>query len=167
LEAWLADELQQTVDPTQVAAAAREQFADFPQTHADRVARSETTEAFNRGTLEALQRAGVAQVQAHDASDGSDLTTDETCLARNGRVYGLEEAMGVQRLHPRCTLFWTPLSTESLSVQRVDVISPEFAQHGEHVAYDSVHEVLYLDAAVDEQVEQAVLLMLGDQLAIV
>ena len=167
LQEWLGGELQQTVDPKQVAAAAREHFQDFAQTHADRVARSETTESFNRGTLEALERAGVAQVQAHDASDGEDKTTDAACLARNGNVYSLADAKNVKRLHPRCSLYWTPLSTENLSVKRVDAIPPEFASRGEHVAYDSTREILYLDAHADEQVETAVLLMLGDQLALV
>jgi SPP1 gp7 family putative phage head morphogenesis protein len=164
LQEWLADELQQTVDPKQVAAAAREHFADFPQTHADRVARTETTDAFNQGTAEACERAGVTQLQLHDASDGTDTKSDSACLARNGKIVSAAEAKNIHTLHPRCTIYMTPLSTENLSVQHVEEIPPELAAHGEHVAYDGVHEVLYLDSHVDEQVETAVMLMIGDQL---
>jgi hypothetical protein len=160
---WLGDELQKTVDPAAVADAAKEHFQDFPKTHADRATRTETRDAFNRGTLEALHRAGVAQVQAVDASDGTDATTDAECQARQGRVYSVEDAMDVDE-HQNGTLGWVPLSTERLSVERVPELPAHLAVDGLRVAYDEGTETLYLTDDLEDAHERALLLMLGDQL---
>lgn len=163
-QGWLEGQLQESIDPTAVAAAAREHFADFAQTHADRVARTEGVVAYNRGSLTALHLAGVAQVQAHDASDGTDHLTDKECQQRNGKIYSVEDAMNVQE-HPNGSLFWVPLTTEKLSVVRVDAIPAELNGHGESVAYDERTETLYLLSDVDEDQERVLLHILGDQIA--
>ena len=163
LSDWLKSELQKSSDPATVADAAKEHFHDFPTTHADRATRTEVRDAVNRGTLEALHRAGVAQVQAVDASNGTDLTTDAECQARQGRVYSVEDALDVDE-HPNGTLGWVPLATERLSVERVSELPEHLAADGRHVAYDEARETLYLTEEIDEQQEQGLLLILGDQL---
>lgn len=160
---WLAARLRETVDPSTVSEAAKDHFSDFPSTHADRVARTESAQAFNRGTLDALHLAGVAQVQAHDASDGSDHLTDAECQAMNGRVMSVEEAKEL-RDHPNGTRYFTPLSTERLSVERVSELPSHLAQDGLNVAYDEARETLYLTEQIDEDLERTVLLTLGSQL---
>jgi hypothetical protein len=161
---WLEDQLQQSVDPRAVAAAAKEHFADFPATHADRVARTEVRDAYNRGTLEALHLAGVEQVQAHDASDGSNELTDAECLARDGKIMGVQDAMSADE-HPNGTLWFSPLSTDHLRVERVDELPLHLDQNGAQVAYDSREEILYLLSDVDAEHERMYLLMLGDQIS--
>lgn len=165
LQTWLEAELQKTVDPASIAAAAEEHFEQFPDTHADRATRTEAVDAFNHGTLAALHLAGVAQVQAHDASDGTDLKTDAECIARNGRVYTIDEAMQ-EPTHPNDTLYWTPLATTALSVERVDELPEHLAGIGRNVAYDSRTETLFLTTAVLAEQEQAFMLMLGDELKV-
>lgn len=161
---WLASELQESVDPATVSSAAEEWCADFPMNHANRAARTEGSVNFNRGVLEALHSAGVAQVQAHDASDGTDLTTDEGCQSRNGAVYSVEDAMNLPT-HPNDTLYFSPLTTESLSVERVEKLPSHLAAEDQKVIYDPSSETLYLSDEFDEDQERALLLMLGDQLS--
>lgn len=163
---WLSDELQQSVNPDQVAKAAREQFDSFPASHADRAARTECTEAFNAGSLEAFDRAGVSQVQVHDASDGANELTDSICRERNGRVVSVQDAKQLYLAHPNCTLGFSPLTTEKLSVERVSRLPEHLAKEGKHVAYDEHAETLYLTEQIDCQQEQIVLLMLGEQLSL-
>src|ERR1035437_4092213 len=163
-QSWLEDQLQQSVDPSAVAAAAKDHFAGFAETHADRVARTEVRDAYNRGTLEALHLAGVEQVQAHDASDGSDELTDAECLARDGKIMGVQDAMSVDE-HPNGTLWFSPLSTDHLRVERVDELPLHLEQNGAQVAYDSREEILYLLTDVDAEHERMYLLMLGDQIS--
>jgi hypothetical protein len=165
LQDWLESNLQESVDPTATAAAAREHFADFPATHADRVARTEAAEAYNHGTLSALDLAGVQQVQIHDASDGTDQKTDAPCLSRDGRVVSVKEAKGIGLLHPNCTLYFTPLTTDNLHLERVAEFPAHLNAQGRPVVYDSKAEILYLDESVDEENERQFLKMLGSQLA--
>lgn len=163
-EGWLTSELEQSVDPKAISEAARTHFEDFPATHASRVAQTETRDAFNRGTLTALDLAGVTQVQAHDASNGADAKTDAACLARDAKVYSVQDAMNLDE-HPYGTLYFTPLSTERLSLERVDKLPTRLAREGLHVAYDPRSETLYLLNTVDEHRERAYMAMLGDQLS--
>lgn len=159
---WLIDELQSSVDPSVVAAAAKEHFAPLPDTHAARAGRTASAESFNRGVIEAATRAGISQLQIHDGTDH-----DSVCRERNGKVVSTEEARGVHLAHPNCVLSFRPLTTESLSVERVEALPAHLAADGKHVAYDEPTETLYLDGEIDELQEQAVLLMLGDQLSLV
>lgn len=161
---WLTSELQKSTDPDTVFSAAEEHFSEFPMNYADRATRTEARDAFNRGTLEALHRAGVAQVQATDASDGTDLTTDAECLARQGKVYSVEDAMNVDE-HPNGTLGWRPLTTEKLSVDRVEKLPSHLAAEDQKVVYDPSSETLYLTSEFDKDQERALLVMLGDQLS--
>lgn len=164
LHDWLENQLQKNSDPHVVADAAREHFADFPATHADRVTRTEARDAFNHGSLSALNLAGVTQVQAHDASDGEDAHTDAECLARDGRIFSIQDAMKINE-HPNGTLFFTPLSTDNLTLERVAELPEHLATHDRMVAYDPGSETLYLSDSVDEEHERLYLKMLGQQLS--
>lgn len=163
-QSWLESQLQTTVDARVTATAAREHFADFPTTHADRVARTETRDAYNRGTLEALHLAGVEQVQAHDASNGTDHMTDADCLARDGKIFNLQDALTVDE-HPNGTLYWMPLSTDHLRVERVAHLPEHLNLNGAQVGYDPGAEVLYLLADVDDEHERMYLKMLGERIS--
>lgn len=162
---WLENELQSSTDSHAVAAAAREHFSGFPATHSDRVALTEGSEALNRGTLEALRLAGVEQVQAHDASDGTDLKTDTPCLQRDGKIMPIQQALGETLQHPRCTLHFSAVQTSKFSTERVKEIPAEVAAEGAQVGYDAHKEILYLLEDVDPERERLYLNMLGDQLA--
>jgi hypothetical protein len=162
---WLENHLQESLDPAAAATAVREHFADFPATHADRVARTEAAEAYNHGTLSALDLAGVQQVQIHDASDGKDQKTDAPCLSRDGRVVSVKDAKGIGLLHPNCTLYFTALTTDNLQLERVAEFPAHLNAQGRPVVYDSKAEILYLAEDVDEENERQFLKMLGSQLA--
>lgn len=182
VQLWLEGQMQSSSDPHAAATAARAHFEDFPATHADRVVRTEARDAFNHGTLSALHLAGITQVQAHDASDGTDAKTDAECLARDGRVYNVQDAMNVNE-HPNGTLYFTPLSTDNLRMERVDKLPDNLA--GERVVrkeagsgrtlmaetatrsvgYDERTETLYVLSSVSEERARMYLKMLGHQLS--
>lgn len=161
---WLTTQLEQTIDPEAAAKSATDFFDVNPIPHADRVALTESVAAYNHGTLLALQLAGVDQVQAHDASDGTDLHTDAECLARDGKTFSVTDAMQIQD-HPRGTLFWTPLTTESLSLERVDSLPDHLQSEGMMAAYDPDRETLYVLSLATDQQERTYLKALGVQLS--
>jgi hypothetical protein len=149
---FLTDQLQRDTDPESVAEAAGERFSSTPRTHADRVVLAETLPAYNLGALTALRDAGVAQVQASDASGGRDQLTDSKCKEMNGVVMTVEQALvASQDEHPAGTLFWTPLSTDDLQVLVVSAL-PGSIDSTLLAHYDADHERLYvLEAATDDQ----------------
>jgi len=58
----------------------------------------------------------------------------------------------------------SPLATEKFNVQRAPELPSHLAMPGKHIAYDEAKETLWLTHEIDELQEQAVMLMLGDQL---
>ena len=73
-------------------------------TRARVIARTETHWAQNQSTIEATQASGVEYVQAVDDQIGHG---DEDCAARNGQVYAIADAAGIED-HPNGTLMWVP-----------------------------------------------------------
>ncbi len=73
------------------------------QSRAEMVARTETGDAFNQGTLDGYESAGVRNV---DVFDGTD---DPECGAANGSVWTVEFARDHKLEHPNCTRGFGPV----------------------------------------------------------
>lgn len=161
---FLTDQLQKTLDAKQIIAAAEEHFAETPETHASRVARAATRDGYNFGMLSAGKDAGIAQVQAHDASDGDDPNTDSKCIERDGKVFPIDAALA-ETEHPNGTLHWTFLSTDSFSIERVEKFPPHLqVPSEERAAYDDDTETLYVAAGATDEQERSYALTIGAQL---
>jgi hypothetical protein len=150
---FLTEELEKTIDPAQIITDAQERFDETASTHASRVARAATRDAYNFGMLSAGKDAGISQVQAHDASNGDNPDTDPICVERNGQVMSIEEALNEEE-HPNGTLYWTYLTTTDFSIKTVN----EFPLHLEippediRAAYDDATETLFvLEGVAQEQ----------------
>ena len=74
----------------------------FDELRAETIARTEITDAYNGAALASYADAGASEVQAIDG-DG-----DEECAARDGQVFSVEEAAGIED-HPNGTLDWVPI----------------------------------------------------------
>lgn len=74
----------------------------FDELRAETIARTETARVLNEASLESFREFQVTQVIAVDGDD------DETCSARHGQVFSVEEAMTIAD-HPNGTLSWDPV----------------------------------------------------------
>jgi hypothetical protein len=148
LSTFLVNQLQKSTDPDAVALAASQRFETTPNTHADRVVLAEVLPAYNFGQLTALHTAGVSQVQAHDASDGSDSQTDVECKQRDGEVLSVSQAVvEAASEHPAGTLYFTALSTDDFTMTLVESLPGNLL-----ASYDSERETLsVLSSTTDEQ----------------
>lgn len=163
---FLTDELQKTVTPSEIVEAAENHFADTPETHAERVARATTRDSYNRGMLLAGKDAGVEQVQAHDASDGDNPDTDPKCVERNGRIFPISAALEEEE-HPYGTLHWSYLSTDGLSIERVDEFPLDLeVPEGSKAAYDTETETLYIASDATHLEESEYALTIGSRLTL-
>jgi len=79
-----------------------EGWAGFDEYRAERIARTELMFAYNAAALSTYGSYGVTQVQA---SDGDQ---DEVCADRDGRVFSILDAQGIED-HPNGTLDWLPV----------------------------------------------------------
>lgn len=166
LTTFLSDQLQKETDPESVAKAAEDRFEETPKTHADRVVFAEALPAYNFGQLTALHDAGVAQVQAHDASDGRDELTDAECKQRDGEVMSVPEALAeAANEHPAGTLYFTALSTDDLQVLVVDSL-PNNTDETLLASYDADHEQLFVLTSATEEQRREFSLAIGGALAL-
>jgi HK97 family phage portal protein len=85
--------------------AIREQMDFWRLTHAETVALTEATHAYNEGTLVVAEAHGDTHVFVHDGEDD-----DEPCIEANGQVWTIEDAREKRLEHPRCRRSFTPLS---------------------------------------------------------
>lgn len=163
---FLTDELQKTIDPAKIVEAVENHFSTTPETHAERVARATTRDSYNYGMLVAGQDAGVQQVQAHDASDGDNPDTDPRCVERNGRIFPISAALEEEE-HPYGTLHWSYLSTDGLSIERVDDFPLNLeVPAGSKAAYDDETETLYIASDATNLEESEYALTIGSKLTI-
>jgi hypothetical protein len=126
-----------------------EHFDEFPEYRADRIARSETRDAWNAGTLIAAQAGGLRYVKAKDAQHGP---TDEMCEARDGTLYTVREAwreMGPSRTHPNDTLEFEPVARAEFSVQSVNELPAE-APEGSEAWFDAATCTAYVPLALSD-----------------
>jgi hypothetical protein len=79
-----------------IADSVRQKFTDYADWRADRIARTETANAYNMGTLLTGEQAGIRKVLV---SDGDE---DEECSRANGQVWTLDYAMQNLTAHPNC-----------------------------------------------------------------
>jgi SPP1 gp7 family putative phage head morphogenesis protein len=120
LSSYLAIQLEKGSSSKEIAAGIREHFAHFADWRADLIAREETKNFYNAGTLFAAEAAGSKQVQALDAQDGP---TDPECERRHGRIFSISAAWTEdKREHVRGTLGWRIIpSTVELSLSYIPV----------------------------------------------
>lgn len=86
-----------------IAEAVREKFAGYQDWRADRIARTETSYAYNYGNVFGYRQAGVEKVRV---SDGDD---DEECRKADGQIWTLAEALANPIAHPNCERDFSPI----------------------------------------------------------
>jgi len=117
VQKFVASQLREGVASKQeLAKRVREHFTDFPTWKASRIARTETRDVFNAGTLLAAEESGLRRVQALDAIHGD---TDQGCEDRDGEIFTISAAWKEDE-HPNGTLAWRPVPAE-LSIQFADI----------------------------------------------
>jgi len=118
LQVFLGNQLATDKTPLEISKAIDENFSQWPDWKAERLARSEARDAYNAGTLLAAQKSGITHVQASDASGGRNTHTDRECIERNGKIFPVAEALHIQD-HPNGTLAWRPIPAGlTLAVER-------------------------------------------------
>jgi SPP1 gp7 family putative phage head morphogenesis protein len=148
---FVLTELANGVDSKEeLAKSVREHFSGFPTWKANRIARTETRDVFNAGTLSAAEESGINRVQALDAQFGK---TDTDCEARDGEIYTIAAARRIDE-HPNGTLAWRPVPVE-LAIQyetREDAAYLDEERFILHLADDlpSDHERSILKEAVTQ-----------------
>lgn len=104
VKTYLADLVRRNVPPEQMPQLLSAHFQMLSGWRSDQIVRTEVARAYNMATLLAAQEAGIKQVQALDAQLGPE-RSDPHCIARNGRIYTLEEAFReLEDEHPNGTL---------------------------------------------------------------
>lgn len=99
----------------ELRASLGELFDGYEDWRLDRIARTETTAAYNLGSLGQYRDAGVQLVTVVDG-DG-----DEICAPWNGREHvPLAEAEGAPLGHPNCTRTWIPETEGLFGRERAD-----------------------------------------------
>lgn len=158
LIAFVSSRIEAGVQPKQLAQEIKVHFSDFPDWQAQRVARTEIKMAYNVGTIMAARSAGIDKVQAHDASDGDDASTDKECQERHGKIFNLEKALVEnEKEHPNGTLYFSVVPDAELSVQ--------YVSDAEDMAwYDPESHTAYLSEDISREDESQYLLMLTEAL---
>ncbi len=87
-----------------VEAAIRESMDFWRESHAETVALTEATHAYNEGTITVAELTGHDAVFVHDGRDD-----DEPCITADGQVWDLETARANRLEHPRCRRAFTPV----------------------------------------------------------
>jgi HK97 family phage portal protein len=82
----------------------REAVQFWRETHAETVALTEATRAYNEGTLTVAEMAGVTNVMVQDGHDH-----DQPCIDADGSVWTIAHAREHSIEHPRCRRAFTPL----------------------------------------------------------
>lgn len=83
--------------------AVQEKFAGYADWRADRIARTETANLYNVGTLLAARQMGFTHVEV---SDGDE---DAECAAANGQIWTLAQALANPTAHPNCERSFAPV----------------------------------------------------------
>jgi hypothetical protein len=121
LRSLLVNSLMEGKDAPTIAKEISDHFDEFPDWRATRIARSETRDAFNVGTLMTAMSGGLRYARAKDAQ--GDGPTDETCKKRDGKLFTIREALRENsNTHPNDTLEWEPVARADFSIQPVDTL---------------------------------------------
>jgi hypothetical protein len=152
LRDFMAREVQAGTTPEDLAARIREEFSQWPGWKADRIARTETSRAFNFATLAAGRSAGIKKVQILDGQE------DEPCRKRNGKIIDITRAFSEDLAHPRCTLGFRLLPNTNLEIRRVQL------EGGLLGRYDETNETILLSPDISPEDETKFLLGVGEWL---
>ncbi len=137
----LEDGLRAGLSRTELRASLASLFDGYEDWRVDRIARTETTAAYNLGSIGQYREAGVKLVTVVDG-DG-----DENCAPWNGREHvPLEEAEGAPLGHPNCTRTWIP-ETEGL-FERELATEPEARKGAMRVEFDIPAPIVNVPAPV-------------------
>jgi SPP1 gp7 family putative phage head morphogenesis protein len=158
---FLTDRLKEEKDPVDIAKDIRAHFSQFPDWKADRIARTEIRDAYNAATLLGYKSANVQMVQAYDGGGGITGETDAECLARNGQIFTLNDAMQEDE-HPNGTLGWRPVWPGNFSAQVVP--QAELPEEGAISYWEESTGTLYMAEGLGAEERQEILLKLGDEL---
>jgi SPP1 gp7 family putative phage head morphogenesis protein len=161
LKRFLATKMKDIKTPSDIAQDVRQNFSQWPGWKAERLARTEVRDAYNAATLLGYRDAGVRKVQAFDGAGGITGRTDPECVARNGQVFDIDKAMGIDE-HPNGTLGWRPVMAANFSVEHVP--QPEIPLDGGVAWYDATAETLYLAEGLEPQEQRKQLLVVGEVL---
>lgn len=161
LRSFLVNAIMDGQSVTQIADGIREHFDEFPNYRADRIARSETRDAFNAGTLIAAKDNGLKYVRAKDAQKGP---TDEYCEQRDGKLFTIREAWKeIDKTHPNDTLELRPIARASFSVQSVHEL-PEDAPEDAVAWFDQETDTAYVPLSLSQDESDEFLMAVADYL---
>jgi phage portal protein BeeE len=93
-------------------------FDGYQDWRLDRISRTETTNAYNVGSVGQYRDAGVSQVYVTDG-DG-----DDECAAADGSTWSVDEAESDPSAHPNCTRSFDPIPPDEAPTPS-DTIDPE------------------------------------------
>jgi hypothetical protein len=147
------------VQPQDISKELSEHYQGFPETKANAIARSETRDAVNAGTLISTAASGLKYVKA---SDGEDF--DEDCRKRNGSIMKVKEAWKEMRKeHTYGTLGFDAVPRAEFSVKAVSAM-PEFAPENAGVYFENGSSTAYVLADVPQEDCDQFLMQLSDWL---
>lgn len=99
----IKDGLAAGADNATIRAGLSDLFDGYQDWRLDRISRTETTNAYNIGSIGQYKDAGVSQVQVSDG-DG-----DEPCAEANDAIWSMDEAAMNPSSHPNCTRSFDPI----------------------------------------------------------
>lgn len=112
----LTDEVRKTVadgitkgqSPSTIAQRIEDRYG-ATRVDADRIARTESIRAYNRGTLDVMQQVGVNRFRFTAFSDADDGNPDGPCAENDGKEFTIEQADAIPPLHPNCRCSILPI----------------------------------------------------------
>lgn len=111
----------------------RVKFLKYPEWMAKRAARTQARHTYNNASLDVWELSGIKKVRAYDGLGGITGKTDETCLARNGKILSLAQArVEDAEEHPNGTLGFVPV-IEEMVFQLAQVPNALTALKSDHV----------------------------------
>lgn len=135
-------------------------FENLPSSSSDRIARAETRDAVNAGTLIASEGAGIRYVR------GIDKDTSPECQARNGKLFTVREAWKEMRKEqPYGSFGLEPVPRVNLSIEQV--LNAEWPEEmADHLAYfdDNTSTVYFRGEEITDEQLQNYLSSLTDRL---
>jgi hypothetical protein len=159
MRVFLVNNIREGKTGKELADEIAQHFSGFPVTKADRIARSETRDAVNAGTLIASEAAGISYLKARDGEE-----FDEDCKERNGTLLTVKEAWKEMRKeHSYGTLGFDPIPRLEFSVKNVRNM-PDDVPDGAAAFFDNEKSVAYVLADIPEKDAQQFLMELSDWL---
>jgi hypothetical protein len=157
LRQYLSESVAEGQSIEEIAQGIREHFTEWPDWKADRLARTEVTNAYNFATLVAGSQKGVKIVQALDGQTGP---TDEECEKRDRQFFDIPQAIEITASeHPNNTLEWRLTKRANLSVKKVSEVPAELEEA--IATFDDENDTIYLSDNISEELEREYLDQIG------